>query len=52
MEEDIFKIVEDLQEALVFKGGRFLKQTEVKDMRVGNLLELIVANGIGLVVEY
>lgn len=52
MEEQLLKTIEDIQEAIVEKGGKFLKQQEIKDMKFEDLLKLITPNGIGFKVEY
>jgi hypothetical protein len=52
MEDKIFKTIEDIQEAQVSVGGRFLKQQEIKDMRVEDLLKLLIPNGVSFVIEY
>ena len=52
MEEQIFKTIENIQEAQVEVGGRFLKQQEIKDMRFEDLLKLLIPNGVNFIIQY
>lgn len=41
-------VIEDFQEAIVNAGGRFFRRTELVDMKLGELLEILYKNGYGL----
>ena len=40
------EILEDIQKAQVDAGGRFMKRSELRNMTVGQLLELLVPNNV------
>ena len=39
-------VIEDIQEAQVAAGGRFMRSHEIKEMSVGTLLKLLIPNGV------
>tara|TARA_R110000772_G_scaffold209931_5_gene320481 strand:+ start:591 stop:881 length:291 start_codon:yes stop_codon:yes gene_type:complete len=50
--EEINKIIEDIQQAQIDAGGRFLRQAELREMRVESLLKLLVPNNVEFVVKH
>lgn len=46
LRKKINDIIEDIQEANVKAGGRFMRQKEVKEMSVHDLLKLLVPNDV------
>lgn len=44
--KDLNEIIEDIQEAQVDAGGRFMRQKEIKEMKVGELLQLLLPNSV------
>lgn len=50
--KNVDEIIEDIQKAQVDAGGRFLRQEEVKEMKVGDLLNLLVPNNVTFEIKY
>ena len=46
------KIIEDIQEAQVDAGGRFLRQQEIKEMSVEYLLKLLLPNDVEFIIKH
>lgn len=44
--------IEDIQQAQVDAGGRFLRQNEIREMRVEELLTLLLPNNVEFEVKY
>ena len=50
--EKLNEIIEDIQESQVNSGGRFMRQKEIKEMKVGDLLELLLPNNVEIIIKY
>lgn len=48
----INEIIEDIQEAQINAGGRFLRQDEIKKMTIEELLELLLPNNVEFNIKY
>ena len=48
----INKIIEDIQQAQVDAGGRFLRQQEIKEMTVEYLLKLLIPNDVEFLIKH
>ena len=48
----VMEAIEDIQEAIVEAGGCFLRRADVEDMRVVQLLRILLANGVSVKIEY
>lgn len=48
----ILSIIEDVQEAQIQAGGRFLRQQEIQDMKFGDLIRLLVPNKVEFNIKY
>ena len=46
------KIIEDIQQAQVDAGGRFLRQQEIKEMSVEYLLKLLLPNDVEFIIKH
>ena len=46
------KIIEDIQQAQVDAGGRFLRQQEIKEMSVEYLLKLLIPNDVEFIIKH
>lgn len=46
------KIIEDIQQAQVDAGGRFLRQQEIKEMSVEYLLKLLLPNNVEFIIKH
>lgn len=46
MLKNLNEIIEDIQQAQVDAGGRFMRQEEIKEMTVEELLQLLLPNNI------
>lgn len=46
------KIIEDVQQAQVDAGGRFLRQQEIKEMTVEYLLKLLLPNDVEFIIKH
>lgn len=49
---DINKIIEDIQQAQIKAGGKFLYQSEIKNMTVKEILELLVPNSVEFKINF
>jgi hypothetical protein len=50
--KNINEIIEDIQQAQIDAGGRFLRQAELREMKVESLLKLLVPNNVEFVVKH
>ena len=50
--KDISEIIEDIQQAQVDAGGRFLRQKEIKEMKVEELLQLLLPNSVEFIIKH
>lgn len=50
--KQINNILEDIQEAQVDAGGAFIRRDRIADMKVGELLELLVPNNVEFQIKY
>jgi hypothetical protein len=50
--EKLNKIIEDIQEAQIDAGGRFLRQKEIKGMKVEELLQLLLPNNVEFIIKH
>jgi len=50
--ENINKIIEDIQEAQINAGGRFMRQKEIKEMKVEELLQLLLPNNVEFIIKH
>jgi len=50
--KDLNEVIEDIQQAQVDAGGRFLRQREIKKMTVDELLQLLLPNRVEFEVNY
>jgi len=50
-QKSINEIIEDIQEVHLKSGGRFLRQAEIKEMKVGELLFSLIPNGVSVKFE-
>lgn len=48
----IDEIIEDIQQAQVDVGGRFMRQKEIKEMKVEELLKLLLPNNVEFIIWY
>jgi hypothetical protein len=46
------EVIEDIQEAQIAAGGRFLRQKQIKELSVKDLLELLLPNNVVFYVHY
>jgi len=46
------KIIEDIQQAQVDAGGRFLRQQEIKEMTIEYLLKLLIPNDVEFLIKH
>lgn len=44
-------IIEDIQQAQIEAGGRFMRQREIKEMKVVDLLKLLLPNNVEFVIK-
>jgi hypothetical protein len=50
--KDLNEIIEDIQQAQVDAGGRFLRQNEIKKMTVEELLQLLLPNNVEFEIKH
>lgn len=50
--KDISEIIEDIQHAQINAGGRFMRQKEIKEMKVEELLKLLLPNNVKFIIKY
>lgn len=50
--EYYLKIIEDIQEAQILAGGRFIRKKEIKEMTVKHLLELLIPNNVTFEIKH
>ena len=51
-EKKITTIIDDIQESQILCGGKFLRQSEIKEMTVDELLHLLIPNGVDFNVSF
>jgi hypothetical protein len=52
MKKSLDDIIEDIQEAQVEAGGRFLKRSVIKEMKVLDLINLLLPNNVEFNIKY
>ena len=50
--KDIPEVLEDIQEASIEVGGRFIRQSSIRKMTVGELLELLIPNNVQFIIRH
>jgi hypothetical protein len=50
--KDLNEIIEDIQQAQVDAGGRFMRQKEIKEMKVEELLQLLIPNNVEFTIKH
>ena len=50
--KDLNEIIEDVQQAQVDAGGRFIRQAEIKEMTVEELLQLLLPNNVEFTIKH
>lgn len=50
--KDLNEIIEDIQQAQVDAGGRFMRQKEIKRMTVEELLQLLLPNNVEFTIKH
>lgn len=46
------EVIEDIQQAQVDAGGRFMRQKEIKEMKIVELLQLLLPNNVEFEIKY
>lgn len=50
--KNLNEIIEDIQEAQLDAGGRFLRQKEIKEMTVEQLLNILIPNDVQFIIKH
>lgn len=50
--EKINEIIEDVQEAQIKAGGKFLRQKQIKEMKFEDILKLLLPNSVEFKIKH